>query len=112
LSFGALYAAVLLLVPAARLWLGSAGTFAAAAGSALLDVDAMTIAFARGTPVGGPWREAAAAIALGVTTNTLVKAGIVAVVARGSFRRRVIAGLAVAAIACAGTALAIYHTVP
>ena len=112
LSFGALYAGVLLLVPAARLWLGSTGSFAAAAGSALLDVDAMTIAFARGAPAAGPWREAAAAIAIGVTTNTLVKAGIVAVLARGSFRRRVIAGLAVAAITCAGTAIVIYHAVP
>jgi uncharacterized membrane protein (DUF4010 family) len=109
LSFGLLYALVLLAVPAARLWLGSAGTFAAAAGSALLDVDAMTIAFARGAPPGGPWREAAAAIALGVTTNTLVKAGIVAVLARGNFRRWVIAGLLLAALACAGTGLAIYR---
>ncbi|MFO1269999.1 MAG: DUF4010 domain-containing protein, partial [Rubrivivax sp.] len=92
----------------ARLWLGSAGTFAAAAGSALLDVDAMTIAFARGAPPAGPWREAAAAIALGVTTNTLVKAGIVAVIARGSFRRWVIGGLLLAAAACAGTGFAIY----
>lgn len=112
MSFGLLYALVLLVVPAARLWLGSAGTFAAAAGSALLDVDAMTIAFARGAPPDGPWREAAAAIALGVTTNTLVKAGIVAVLARGNFRRWVIAGLLLAALACAGTGLAIYASGP
>ena len=108
LSFGLLYACVLLLVPAARLWLGTAGSFAAAAVSALLDVDAMTIAFARDAPAAGPWRATAAAITLGVTTNTLVKAGIVAVLARGAFRRWVIAGLALAAIACAGTGAAIY----
>jgi uncharacterized membrane protein (DUF4010 family) len=108
LSFALLFAVVLLLVPAARVWLGAAGTFAAAAFTALLDVDAMTIAFARAVPATGPWRDAAAAITLGVTTNTLVKAGIVAVVARGPFRRWVIAGLALAAVTCAAAGAAIY----
>jgi uncharacterized membrane protein (DUF4010 family) len=108
LGFAVLYAVVLLLVPAARAWLGTAGSFVAAAVTALLDVDAMTIAFARAAPADGPWREAAAAITLGVTTNTLVKAGIVAVMARGPFRRWVITGLALAAIACAGAGAAIY----
>jgi uncharacterized membrane protein (DUF4010 family) len=112
LSFGLLYAGVLLLVPAARLWLGSAGTFTAAVGSALLDVDAMTIAFARDAPAAGPWREAATAIAIGVTTNTLVKAAIVAVLARGSFRRWVIIGLLLPALACVGTAAALYYGAP
>jgi len=108
LSFALLYAVVLLLVPATRMWLGTAGAFAAAAVSALLDVDAMTIAFARAAPVDGPWRETAAAITLGVTINTLVKAGIVAVVARGPFRRWVITGLGLAAIACSGAGALIY----
>jgi uncharacterized membrane protein (DUF4010 family) len=108
LSFALLYAVVLLLVPAARMWLGAAGTFAAAAVSALLDVDAMTITFARAAPAEGPWRETAAAITLGVTTNTLVKAGIVAVLARGEFRRWVLLGLVLAAIACAGAGALIY----
>ncbi len=108
LGFALLYAVVLVVVPVARMWLGAAGAFAAAAISALLDVDAMTIAFARAAPADGPWREAAAAITLGVTTNTLVKAGIVAVLARGAFRRWVITGLALAAIACAGAGAAIY----
>jgi uncharacterized membrane protein (DUF4010 family) len=108
LSFALLFACVLLLVPAARIWLGNSGNFAAAAVCALLDVDAMTIAFAHGAPAGGAWREVAAAITLGVTTNTLVKAGIVAVLARGAFRRWVITGLTLAAIACAGTGAAIY----
>ena len=58
-------AGVLLLVPAARLWLGGAGSVVAAASSALLDVDAMTIAFARAAPAAGPWRETATAIAIG-----------------------------------------------
>jgi uncharacterized membrane protein (DUF4010 family) len=108
LSFALLFAVVLLLVPAARVWLGTAGTFAAAAFTALLDVDAMTIAFASAVPAAGPWRDAAAAITLGVTTNSLVKAGIVAVLARGPFRRWVIAGLALAAFACAAAGAAIY----
>ena len=107
LSFGLLYAGVLLLVPAARLWLGGAGSVVAAASSALLDVDAMTIAFARAAPAAGPWRETATAIAIGVTANTLTKAGIVGVLARGAFRRWVVGGLLLAATACTATALAL-----
>jgi len=109
LSFGLLYALVLLLLPAAQRWLGGAGTFAAAAAASLVDVDAMAIALARGTPATGATGEAAAAIALGVTTNTLVKAGIVVVLARGNFRRWVLAGLVLGAVVCAATALALYH---
>jgi uncharacterized membrane protein (DUF4010 family) len=108
LSFAVIYAIVLLLVPAAGTWLGTAGSFAAAGISGLLDVDAMTIAFARSAPGAGPWRDAAAAITLGVTANTLVKAAIVAVLARGAFRRWVLAGLVLGAVATAGVGALIY----
>jgi uncharacterized membrane protein (DUF4010 family) len=108
LSFALLLALVLLLVAAARRWFGAAGIFGAAAVSGLVDVDAMTIAFARAAPAEGPWREAAAAITLGMATNTLVKAGAVVVLGRGSFRRWVVLGLVLTAVAGAGTGAAVY----
>lgn len=108
LSFGLLYAAVLLLVPAARAWLGEIGSFGAAAVSALVDVDAMSIAFARTAPAAADWRNGAAAITLGITVNTLVKAGIVMALARGGFRRWVLLGLLASATACAGAGAAIF----
>jgi uncharacterized membrane protein (DUF4010 family) len=108
LTFALLYAAVLLLLPAARAWLGAGGNFLAAALSALVDVDPMTIALSRSGPSLSGWRDPAAAVSAGVAVNTVVKIAIVAVVGRGRFRTSVIASLALAALACLAVATLVY----
>jgi uncharacterized membrane protein (DUF4010 family) len=112
LSFALLYAAVLLLLPAARAWLGTAGNFLAAALSALVDVDAITIALSRGGPAIGGWRDPAAAVSAGIAVNTVVKIVIVAAVGRGRFRTAVISSLALTALACLAVAALVYFWSP
>jgi len=108
LSFALLFALVLLLVPAARAWLGAAGSFAVASIASLVDVDAMTIAISRGGPTVGGWRDPAAAVSAGVAVNTLVKTAIVAVVGRGRFRAAVVSSLLLAALGCLALAALVY----
>ena len=72
LSFGALYALVLLIVRGAQARFGEQGLYLAAALSAVADVDAPTIALARLAHEAAP-RTAVAGITIAVVTNTLVK---------------------------------------
>jgi len=108
LSFALLFAVVLLLVPAARAWLGATGSFAAATIASLVDVDAMTIAISRDGPTLGGWRDPAAAVSTGIAVNTLVKTAIVAVVGRGRFRAAVVSSLLLAALGCLALAALVY----
>src|SRR5258706_861732 len=108
LSFALLFAAVLVLVPATRAWLGAAGSFVAATLAALVDVDAITIAISRGGPTLGGWRDPAAAVSAGVAVNTLVKTAMVALIGRGRFRSAVVTSLGLAALACLAVAALVY----
>jgi uncharacterized membrane protein (DUF4010 family) len=101
LLFAVLYALVLFAVRAAQETLGRSGRYVSALLAALVDVDAVSIAFARGGPLAGSWREPAAAVAIAVVANTLVKLGIVVSVGSGRFRAR--AAMALAAMAAAGS---------
>ena len=98
LGFGAIYAAVLVGARAAQEYLGARGAYAAAAFSAVVDVDAVTIAFTQLGPHHDAWRANAAAITLAVVTNTLVKLGIAAVSGAPGFRRDVAIALGVMAM--------------
>jgi len=99
LSFGAIYALVLLAVRAARELLGDDGTYAASALSAVADVDAVTIAFARLGPLADGWRTPAAAVTVAAVVNTLVKLGIGVGLGAGRFRRHVAVVLGLMALA-------------
>lgn len=110
-AFAFLYAVVLLVVGAARASYGSAGTLLAAALSSLIDVDAVTIALARGGPGPGGWRDPAAAVAVAVVVNTLVKLGMAVVLGSGPFRRHVAAALGVMAGAGLVAGVAVYFAV-
>jgi uncharacterized membrane protein (DUF4010 family) len=93
------FAAVLLVVRGAQVTLGERGLYAAAALSAVADVDAPTIAFARLGGGAAP-STSAVAITVAVVVNTLVKLGLAAGLGAGRFRLRVATGLG--AMAAAG----------
>lgn len=112
LTFGALYATVLFVLKAAELHVGAAGTYAVAALSSLMDVDAVTIAIARGGPGGDAWTAAAVAVTIAVVLNTLVKAGIAMAMGGGVFRRYVAMGLGAMAVVGAGMGVGVVFAMP
>jgi uncharacterized membrane protein (DUF4010 family) len=99
LTFGAVYAIVLLVVRAAQEYFGARGMYVAAGLSSLADVDAVAIAFARLGASAAEWRAPATAIAFAVVTNTLTKLVISLVMGAGVFRRYVATALGVMAVA-------------
>jgi uncharacterized membrane protein (DUF4010 family) len=108
MTFAAIYALVKFGVRAAQEYLGDSGMYAAAAVSALADVDAPTIAFARLAPTDG-WRASATAIAIAAISNTFVKLGMAVGLGAGAFRRYVAVALAAMGIVGAIVA-AIVHS--
>lgn len=105
LAFGALYAGVLFALKAAQEHIGPAGTYAAAALSSLVDVDAVTIALARGGPGSDAWTATATAVTMAMVLNTLAKLAIGVGMGGGAFRRYAAIGLA--AMAGVGTIVGI-----
>jgi len=79
---------VLLLMGLVRTQFGDAGVYTTAALFGTTDVDAITVAMTRMND-GGFATVAARAIVVAVTSNTLVKLVIAALVGRGAFRLRV-----------------------
>jgi uncharacterized membrane protein (DUF4010 family) len=107
-SFALIYALVLLVFAGANTWLGLHGRVTAASISSLADVDAVTIALARGGPAPDDWRTTALAISMGVVANTLSKGVLVAIVGRGEFRRHLLWSLGLMTLGCSITALLVY----
>ena len=98
LTFAALYTLVLLGVRVAEEHLGAGGLYLASALSAIVSVDAPTVALAH---LGGGttgWSAPAAAIGVVAITNTLVKFGIAIAYGAGSFRSRVATALGVMSV--------------
>ena len=93
LTFGAAYAAIVLIVAGAKGYLGTPGMYVAAACAALADVDAITIAFSRMGEASVGWQVAAAAVTIAVVTNTLVKLAIAVSMGAGMFGRYVASAL-------------------
>jgi uncharacterized membrane protein (DUF4010 family) len=98
--FASIYALVLVAMPAAREYVGKTGVYLASALSSLLDVDAVTIAFARGVHSSVAMHEASTAILLAVIVNTLFKLAIALVMGADAFRKWV--GLSLGAMALVG----------
>ncbi len=108
LSFAAIFAVVLLAVRGASVYFGTGGTYAAAGLSAVADVDAVTVAFARLGPGEQAWRVPAAAVTVAAVVNTLVKLGIAVGLGAGRFRRYVAISLGAVAAAGAAAGLVVY----
>jgi uncharacterized membrane protein (DUF4010 family) len=108
LSFAAIYGVVLLVVRGSGEYFGAGGTYAAAALSAVADVDAVTIAFSRSGPGATAWQVPAAAVAVAAVTNTLVKLGIAVGMGTGRFRRYMAVSLGVMAAVGAAAGVVVY----
>jgi uncharacterized membrane protein (DUF4010 family) len=108
LAFGALFAAILLVVRGSQEILGDRGIYLASALSAVADVDAVTIAFSRLGPLADSWRAPAAAVTLAAVTNTLVKLGMSVALGAGRFRRQMAVALGAMAVAGAAAGVAVY----
>ena len=82
LSFGLIYAVILVMANAARMYLGDTGIYVSSIASGLADVDAITLSLAelsRNTQEL-ELHTAARGIVLAAVANTLVKGGIVLLV--------------------------------
>jgi len=108
LTFALVYTLVLLGVEAARHYIGPQGLYLAAVVSALVDVDAISLAIAQTAPSTMGWQAAATGVAIASVTNTLVKLAIAMVAGAGRFRSRVAAALGAMAAVGAVTAVAVY----
>ncbi len=106
-TFGAIYAVVLIAVHAAQEFFGTGGIYFAATIGSLADVDAVAIALSRtaGTASSG---QAATAVAIAMVTNTLVKLGIALVMGSRTFGRYVATALGIMVVvgAAAGALIA------
>jgi uncharacterized membrane protein (DUF4010 family) len=108
LSFGLLYALILLAVRAAQAYFGDGGTYAAAALSGVADVDAVTIAFSRLGPMADDWRTPASAVTLAAVVNMVVKIGMGVGVGGGRFRRYIAVSLGLMALVGSATGVLVY----
>jgi len=98
-----LFQVVLFAVYLAQRELGTGGLLATAAVAGLNDADALTLSMAKGVGAGTfSAGLAARAVAVGLLSNTCVKATVAALIGRGAFR-----GMAVAVLAAMGAALAL-----
>ncbi|MDX1545827.1 MAG: MgtC/SapB family protein [Rhodothermales bacterium] len=108
LTFGALYAVILLAANAARLYFGDAGVYASSIASGLADVDAITLSMAELSRNDGlDPATATRAIVLAAASNTVVKGGIVLTTGSKALRKVLLPGL----IATLATAIGVVFLV-
>lgn len=93
ITFGLLYAVILVVANSAKSTLGDAGVYLSSFASGLADVDAITLSMARLSLEGSIETTVAAdAIMLAAAANTLVKGGIVLVMGSRSLRPYILPG--------------------
>ncbi len=96
LTFGAIYAAVLVLSRAAQMYLGTAGVYASAIASGVADVDAVTLSMSELSARGSlDLATAGHAVVLAVASNTVVKGGMVLILGSRAMAKAVAPVLAV-----------------
>jgi uncharacterized membrane protein (DUF4010 family) len=95
LSFGLVYALILVVANAARMYLGDTGIYASSIASGLADVDAITLSLAKlSLDAGGLELETAArGIVLAAVSNTLVKGAMVLGMGSMALRKVIIPGM-------------------
>lgn len=99
MQMAAIFQVVLIGLHEMRIRFGGAGLQWSAVLLGLTDVDALTASMATQSHQGLAVEAAAAAIAIGIVSNTLLKLVMAVVIGRGPFRWRVAAGLAAVAAA-------------
>jgi uncharacterized membrane protein (DUF4010 family) len=110
ITFGLLYAVILVAANAAKTSLGDAGVYLSSFATGLADVDAITLSMAR-LSGGGTIGHAlvACAIILAAVAQTLVKGGIVLVFGSRTLRLHVVLGTLFIVIVALTTALMMQH---
>lgn len=93
-KFALLFATILVLVELVRRYLPGQGMYVVAALAGLTDVDAITLSMASYARGGGDADVAVRAIGIAAMTNTVVKAGMVAALAAGGLRQRILVAAA------------------
>ena len=106
LSFGALYAVVLVVARLAQMTFGEEGIYVSAVAAGLTDVDAITLSMAKLSLEGGSVSEhvAVRAITLAAVSNTMVKMIIVMALAHAMLRKAVLPGFLLMVAAALGAA--------
>ncbi|HXK48534.1 MAG TPA: MgtC/SapB family protein [Deltaproteobacteria bacterium] len=104
ITFGLLYAVILLVAHAAQLYFGNAGVYVSSVATGLVDVDAITISVSK---LSGPGSDlipavAARAVVFAAASNTFVKGCIVFFTASPQTRKLVLPGM----VFILGTAIA------
>ncbi|TBU97325.1 MgtC/SapB family protein [Stutzerimonas kirkiae] len=102
LRFAALLVFILFLVEAGRHWMGDSGVYLVSLLSGLADVDAITLSLARSAQSGLDHQVAVQAIFLAALSNSLVKAGLIALIGGRDLAVRtlpvIVGGLAAGAV--------------
>ena len=95
LTFGLIYAVILLAANAARLYLGNTGIYLSSIASGLADVDAITLSLAELSQDANDLdlQTASRGIVLAAVSNTLVKGGIVLAMGSAGLRKTILPGL-------------------
>ncbi len=104
-QFGALFAAVLLVIHFAQTYAPESGVYAVAALAGLTDVDAITLSMSEFARQDGNLPMAAGAIAIAAISNTIVKCGLVVFLGSAAIRRHVTVATAALLITGAGSLL-------
>jgi uncharacterized membrane protein (DUF4010 family) len=101
-----LFQVVLFGVYYMRAWVGDAGLLASGFVLGLTDVDALTLSMTRSVRTGTSIDAASRAIAIGIVSNSLMKAAIAFAIGTGRFRWQ--AGAALLAMAAAGAGALVF----
>lgn len=106
LTFGFLYAGVLVIARLAQMYYGNEGIYVSAVAAGFSDVDAITLSMAELSQEGGSVEPGVAvrAITLAAVSNTLVKTGIVLVGGDASLKKAVLPGVVLIIVAAIGAA--------
>jgi uncharacterized membrane protein (DUF4010 family) len=99
LTFGALLAVIMALANGLAVWAGSAGAYALAAASGIVDVDAISLSMARLTPKRLDATSAIIAILIAVAVNSVAKVVLASSTAGMAFARLLVPVLAATLIA-------------
>ena len=104
LTFGFLFAVILLIAKAATMYLGDTGIYLSSIVAGLADVDAITLSMAELSrdPTALDHLTAARAIVLAVASNTLVKGGIVLSAGSAELRRVILPGIVASLVTAVG----------
>jgi uncharacterized membrane protein (DUF4010 family) len=107
MTFGLLYAVILLIAHAAQIFFGDAGVYASGILSGLVDVDAITVSMSELSlsQTGLEPSTASRAIVLAAASNTLVKGCIVLFTAASALRKIVLPGMVLILATAVGVAM-------